>query len=348
MSNSEQSSLTGLLFGHDQQSWLATLETLSPSIHEVDRDATRIWFSFWPLWLADALQEAGSVEKLARELDLKGEYQLGDQIDSSHAFLYGHRFWPQVKAAVIERDARGVEGGNIELAMLAEQIAADAAGAGGGDVSLLLGISAVALMTLRQVGSEAFASFPGEVQLSSSAARRTPSQIIAARSKNDGAGLAALFKGIRREYTITFDESVRSAKFKLIGGLEMTTASMIDPRDHSGYIDSRCRPGDGPIPTECRSGACGTCWVGVLGGSERLSDVAPLEARRMKRFGYIDSDDPRPVIRLACKAQALGNVTVVVPPWSGVFGNYLQDKNAGIGGSAAASDDEHMRDPRRH
>ncbi len=27
MSNSEQSSLTGFLFGHDQQSWLATLET---------------------------------------------------------------------------------------------------------------------------------------------------------------------------------------------------------------------------------------------------------------------------------------------------------------------------------
>ncbi len=348
MSNSEQSSLTGFLFGHDQQAWLATLETLSPSIHEVDRDATRIWFAFWPLWLADVLQEADSIEKLAGMLDLKGDFRLGDQIDSSHAFLYGHRFWPQIKAAVVKRDARGAKEENLELAALVEQIAADAAGSGGGNASLLLGISAVALMTLRQVGSGAFASSPGAVHLSASAARRTPSQIIAARSKNDGAGLAALFKGIRREYTITFDESVRSAKFKLIGGLEITTASMIDPRDHGEYIDSRCRPGDGPIPTECRSGACGTCWVGVLGGSERLSDVAPLEARRMKRFGYIESDDPRPVIRLACKAKASGNVTVVVPPWSGVFGNYLQDKDAGVGGSAAAADEEHARDPRRH
>lgn len=348
MSNSEQSSLTAFLSGHDQQAWLSALETLSPSIHEVDRDATRIWFSFWPLWLADALQDASSIENLVRELDLKGEYRLKDQIDSSHAFLYGHRFWPQVKAAVVGRDAKGVEGGNLGLAKLIEQIAAEAAGPPGVDVSLLVGISAAALMTLRQVGSEAFAASLGEVQLSASVARRTPSQVVAARSKNDGAGLAALFKGIRREYTITFDESVRSARFKLIGGLEMTTASMIDPRDHSGYIDSRCRPGDGPIPTECRSGACGTCWVGVLGGRERLSDVAPLEARRMKRFGYVDSDELRPVIRLACKAKASGNVTVVVPPWSGVFGNYLQDKNAGIGGSAAGADEEHMRDPRRH
>jgi ferredoxin len=348
MSNSEHSSLTEFLYGHDQQSWLDAIDTLSPSIHEVDRDATRIWFSFWPLWLANALRGADSIEKLARELDLKGEYRLADQIDSSHAFLYGHRFWPQVKAALVARDSRGVEGEEVELSQLAEQVAADAAGSAGGDKSLLLGISAVALMTLRQVGSEAFAASPGKVQLSASVARRTPSQIIAARAKNDGAGLAALFKGIRREYTITFDEKVRSAKFKLIGGLEMTTASMIDPRDHSGYIDSRCRPGDGPIPTECRSGACGTCWVGVLGGSERLSDVAPLEARRMKRFGYIDSDEPRPVIRLACKAKASGNVTVVVPPWSGVFGNYLQDKEAGIGGSAAAGDEKHISDPRRH
>jgi len=348
MSNSEQSFLTKFLSGHDQQSWLAALETLSPSIHEVDRDATRIWFSFWPLWLADALQDADSIESLARELDLKGDFRLADRIDSSHVFLYGHRFWPQAKAAVVELDGKGAEVGEMELAALVRQIATGVAGGGGSDVPLLLGISAVALMTLRQVGSEAFAASPGKVHLSATAVRRAPSQIVAARAKNDGAGLAALFKGIRREYTITFDESVRSAKFKLVGGLEITTASMIDPRDHSGYIDSRCRPGDGPIPTECRSGACGTCWVGVLGGNERLSDVSPLEARRMKRFGYIDSDDPRPVIRLACKAQASGNVTVVVPPWSGVFGNHLQDRDAGIGGSAASADEEHITDPRRH
>jgi ferredoxin len=347
MSNNEQRSLKEFLSRHDEPAWLAALSRLSPSIHEVDRDATRIWFAFWPLWLSDALQQTESIDKLVRALDLKGEYRLRDQIDSSHVFLYGHRYWPEVKSAVVELDKGGFSE-DVSLDALIEQVATGVATANGGDVSLYLGITAVALMTLQQVGSEAIAAAPGRVQLSASSLRRTPTQIIAARAKNDGKGLAGLFKGIRREYTITFDENVRSAKFKLIGGLEMTTASMIDPRDHSEYADSRCRPGDGPIPTECRSGACGTCWVGVLGGNERLSDVSPLEARRMKRFGYIESDDHRPVIRLACKAQASGNVTVVVPPWSGVFGNYLQDKEAGIGGSAASPDEEHMADPRRH
>ena len=86
----------------------------------------------------------------------------------------------------------------------------------------------------------------------------------------------------------------------------------------------------------------------MLGGNDRLSDVSPLEARRMKRFGYIDGEERRPVIRLACKAQASGNVTIVVPPWSGVFGNYLDDKEAGVGGAAASPDEEHVTDPRRH
>jgi ferredoxin len=348
MSNNAQTSLNEFLARRDEQEWLAALGQLSSSIHEVDRDATRIWFAFWPLWLADALQHSDSIEKLIRQLDLKGNFRLADHVDSSHTFLFGHRFWPEVKAAVVELDTRGEVAQDLELATLIEQIAGRVAAAKGGDKSLLVGITAVALMTLQQVGSDEFRASPSKVHLSASTARRTPDQVLAARAKNDSAGLAGLFKGIRREYTITFDENIRSAKFKLIGGLEITTASMIDPRDHGEYADSRCRPGDGPIPTECRSGACGTCWVGVLGGNERLSDVSPLEARRMKRFGYIDSDEPRPVIRLACKAQASGNVTVVVPPWSGVFGNYLQDKDAGVGGSAASAEEEHIADPRRH
>ena len=36
--------------------------------------------------------------------------------------------------------------------------------------------------------------------------------------------------------------------------------------------------------------------------------------RRLTRFGYTDTDEARPLIRLACKAQASGNVSVVVPP----------------------------------
>ena len=40
----------------------------------------------------------------------------------------------------------------------------------------------------------------------------------------------------------------------------------------------------------------------------------------MKEFGYINTPDPKPVIRLACQALASGNVTIVIPPWNGFIG----------------------------
>jgi ferredoxin len=107
-------------------------------------------------------------------------------------------------------------------------------------------------------------------------------------------------------------------------------------------------PGDGPLPTECRSAACGTCWIGVLGGNERLSPMQPLERRRLARFGYIDTDEARPIIRLACKAHAHGNATLAVPPWNAIAGNYLQGKKIAIGGHAASAEEEAVAKPRRH
>src|SRR6185503_7071563 len=85
---------------HDDEAWREIIHTLGPDIHEVDRTATEIWFYFFPLALQRALQWAGDPAQLARKLSLEGKYRLEDQIDSSHAFLYGHRYWPQVKAAV--------------------------------------------------------------------------------------------------------------------------------------------------------------------------------------------------------------------------------------------------------
>jgi uncharacterized 2Fe-2S/4Fe-4S cluster protein (DUF4445 family) len=81
---------------------------------------------------------------------------------------------------------------------------------------------------------------------------------------------------------------------------------------------------EGPIPVECRSASCGTCWVGVLGGADRLNDVAAREGKKIKEFGYIDTAEPKPLIRLACQAQAQGAVSVVIPPWNGQFGKYLR------------------------
>jgi ferredoxin len=89
--------------------------------------------------------------------------------------------------------------------------------------------------------------------------------------------------------------------------------------------DRRCTPGEGPIPVECRAASCGTCWVGVLGGAEKLSPVVDRdERRRMQVFGYLASTEDRPLIRLACQAKAHGAVSIVIPPWNGVFATCLR------------------------
>src|ERR1051325_10795303 len=90
---------------HDEEAWSAALTTLLRSIHEVDRNATQIWFSFYPLSLFHALEQAEDPETLAQRLLLQGKFYLKDQIDSSHTFLYGHRYWPEVKAAVLKHSA---------------------------------------------------------------------------------------------------------------------------------------------------------------------------------------------------------------------------------------------------
>src|SRR5258706_15899648 len=90
------------------------------------------------------------------------------------------------------------------------------------------------------------------------------------------------------------------------------------------WVANDARRTEGPIPVECRSASCGTCWVGVLGGADRLNDVAAREGKKIKEFGYIDTAEPKPLIRLACQAQAQGAVSVVIPPWNGQFGKYLR------------------------
>src|SRR5205085_3279216 len=99
--------------------WSAALTTLLRSVHEVDRNATQVWFAFYPLALFQALQRAADPEKLARQLLIQGNYRLADQIDSSHTFLYGHRYWPEVKRET-EKHAREF----ANQASLADQVLA--------------------------------------------------------------------------------------------------------------------------------------------------------------------------------------------------------------------------------
>jgi ferredoxin len=223
---------TEYLAQYNESDWLAAIDELLPCIDEVDRNAVQIWFRFYPLGLQRYAAAAEDRAELLRGLALKGDFELNDQIDTSHHFLYGHRFWTKTKC-VIERTADEYKGEETPLIEMIRSVAIAVAEKLKVDRSLTNAIAAVGLMTLNQVGLDAF---------------------------------------------------------------------------------------KGPVPIECTSASCGTCWVGVLGGQEKLTEVKPRERRAMQIFGYNQPDEPRPFLRLACQARAEGNVTIVIPPWNGVFG----------------------------
>ena len=313
MSTTSAISFASFLEQHDDRAWSGVVASLLPSIHEVDRNATQIWLAFFPLAIPRALAAAEDRDALVWKLQLKGRYMLADQIDTSHAFLYGHRYWPHVKRAVVEY-AKSASSEGPALADRIREVAATAAKAAGVDASLTLGITAVAFMTLQQVGVEALDAAPGAAAPD---AALTPEQVLARRNRIPGKGLLGFLRSVDRRWPLTFDENRDGCTIEAINGQDLAMASANDTRDYQ-TADPRCV--EGPIPIECRTAACGTCWVGVLAGADRLSDVDDREWRKMKDFGYIDTDDPKPVIRLACRAKAQGPVTIVIPPWNGVFG----------------------------
>ena len=310
----------------DEEAWSGALTTLLRSIHEVDRNATQIWFSFYPLRLFLALQQAEDPSQLAQRLLMQGNYELRDQIDSSHTFLYGHRYWPDVKRAA-QTHAREFASVNIAAssASLSDQILAVAqkpAEAAKVDRSLVVGITAVAFMTLRQVGLEAFEQAPGKMLLDRKHAHKSAEQVLRERAKDDSQGMLGFLRTVNKKWTVTYDENDDSAKYRLNHVQDLAWGAADDRSKNWREIDPRRV--EGPIPVECRSASCGTCWVGVLGGAEKLSDVAAREGKKIKEFGYIDTSEPKPLIRLACQAQAYGAVSIVIPPWNGVFGKYLK------------------------
>jgi ferredoxin len=305
--------------------WDAALDALTPNINAIDRNATRIWFAFWPLDLALQLAEAPDPSHLARKLGLMGRWRLSDQIDESHRFLYAHRYWPQVKNAIAAD--REWPGG---LVAIVEAVAAAAARTTRTDAEMLLGIAAVGLMTLRQTGVEAFAAAPGEVHLTPEARRASPVQVLRRRGKDDWQGIFGFLRGPKKRWTVTFDENEPNATFRMIHGQEIATAAQSDKREYRSR-DPRCTPGEGPIPVECRAASCGTCWIGVLAGAEKLSPMAERDERkRMQVFGYPVSPESKPLIRLACQARGFGAVSIVIPPWNGVFGGVVQRPKAEV------------------
>ena len=198
-----------------------------------------------------------------------------------------------MKAAIIARAESSAAPSSLELGALVREIGEDVLRRvlenktrPAPDESLVLGITAVGLMTLQQVGLAAFRAGSGAVQPPQGVLAKSPGQIIAARKKNDGQGIVGIFRGIRAQYTVTFDERRNDARFTVINQQQLTTASANDTRDYSNELRGTV---EGPIPAQCRTASCGTCWVGILGGNEHLSQVDAHEKKRMKEFGYINT-----------------------------------------------------------
>ena len=322
---SNETTFEQFLNRQDEEAWSAALATLLRSIHEVDRNAVQIWFAFYPLELWRVLNEAEDREQLAQQLLLQGDYELKNQIDSSHDFLYGHRFWPQVKRAV----EQSAESGSEQAGSLADRIlsvARNVAKQISKDESLLVGITAVSFMTVEQVGLAALKAAPGTIAIDKKHAKQSPEQILRDRAKDDSQGLLGFLRTVNKRWTVTWDENDTRAKYKLHEAQDLAWGAAADQSRDWRAMDPR--RSEGPIPVECRSASCGTCWVGVLGGREKLSDVAVREGKKIKEFGYIDTAEPKPLIRLACQAKANGAVSIVIPPWNGQFGKFLKSLHA--------------------
>jgi len=305
---------------YTENEWLAAIESLLPEIHEVDRNAVQIWFRFYPLDLVNYLETAEDPEEAMKSLAMDGDFGVLDKIDTSHRFLYGHRYWPQVKE-VIEKRA-GTFDGIANIVTEIKSVARFAAIKAKTTEPLTTAISAVGLMTLNQVGLDEFKKSSGIVEKPQGIMAGTPERIIAEREKDDSQGLFGFLKTIDKEFSVAFKAFASEGKFKIISEEEIASASQKDRSRDWQSLDYRCW--EGPVPIECTSASCGTCWVGVLGGQGKLSDPSVRERRAMKIFGYNQPDEQKPFIRLACQARATGNVHIVIAPWNAVFGKKVR------------------------
>ncbi|HEV7698980.1 MAG TPA: hypothetical protein VGO43_02000 [Pyrinomonadaceae bacterium] len=301
----------------DESAWLAAIDELLPCIHEVDRNAVQIWFRFYPLSLKRFIDSAEDREATELGIALKGDLDLANQIDTSHHFLYGHRYWKKAKC-VIEKMADEFTDDNASLVDTIKAVSIAVAEKVKAERNMTNAISAIGLMTLNQAGLKAFKAASGETEKTAGLMKKSPDKIVAERAQDDSQGLFGFLKTIDKNFSVAFTGQYATGKFSIHSDEEIASASQ---RDHSRdwqQMEERCW--EGPVPIECTSASCGTCWVGILGGQEKLTEVARREHRAMKVFGYNQPEDAKPFMRLACQARAEGNVTLVIPPWNAVFG----------------------------
>lgn len=297
--------------------WLAAVEAMLPGIHEVDKNAVQIWFRFFPVDLHKFVAAADDREATLHGFAMQGDFELKDQVDTSHHFLYGHRYWKTIKAAVeaesvvFKNETPSLEEEIKAIGMLvAEKLKIER--------QMVNAMAAIGLATLNQTGIEAFKAASGEVEKPKGIMSKSPNAVIAEREKDASQGILGFLKTINKKYEIHYDNGRVEGNFDIMNDQEIAGASASDRSRDWKNEDERCW--EGVVPVECLSASCGTCWVGVLGGEDKLSSVTPREIRSMKTFGYNMPEGEKPFLRLACQAKATGNATIVIPPWNAVFG----------------------------
>ncbi len=243
----KQCAFESFLAQQDEKSWSEALDILLPLVHPVDQDGTRIWFAFWPLQLHQIVQESDDLERTAQKLELRGGYRLEKQLDVSLDFLYGTRYWSEVHEAVCTL-AESSASGDGSLADQIQAIANKIASELRVPESHLIGITAVALMVLQQIGRDAFSA----TSLNPPQRKSSPEQVLKARSRKRG-GLLGFLRTVDARYTVTFNEQDKSARFQAIHGQDISMAAGKDQRDYQS-VDPR-RIG-GPIPFQCRVANC--------------------------------------------------------------------------------------------
>ena len=280
----------------------------------MDRDALRIWFATWPLLIPDLLKTGNDPEKRKLFFQMNGQFELNALADTSHRFLYGHRYWSAVKRAVDPSSDRELYS-RILAASQKSGVASE----------FSLAMSAIAHMTLEQCGPE----FLAQVQ-DTEVVKVSADELQRRRATASKPSFMERLKGKSSSERVIFDEARDDGWFPILATQDITTAAELDKRAYH-ESDRRCYEGMGPIPVDCRSGSCGTCWVGILGGNENLDPVEEFERKRIEYFGYwdsgfVDSQMERPIIRLACQTKANASVTIAIPPWNGVFGRVRREK----------------------
>ena len=186
------------------------------------------------------------------------------------------------------------------------------------DVPVVTGITAVAMRTLQQAG-DALSAAEQPDSPAVPAAHSTADRALAARQRPASRGVFGWLRGPRQS-RVTFNENDPAASFPLVDSQHLTTAAALDRRDYRS-ADPRCS--EGPIPVQCRSCSCGTCWVGILSDPAQLSPMDGREREKLAEIG-ITSEGTHPSMRLACMAQAFGDVSIVIPPWNGLVGRVLK------------------------